>query len=98
MVRDRDQVLRARRVTDQHCLLIVPVNDLIDRIDLPVDLIGSSDVLARHQDQLVTAAVQYIRCLLRQHLARDPFSQKTVNRNDAADAVHIPDLSRHQVA
>ena len=97
MVGDRDQILGARCVADQHGLLVIAVDDLIDRVDLLIDLISCCHIFAGDQHQLVAASVQDVRHFLRKDLSGDSLSHKAVKGDDALYAVQVLDLCRHPV-
>ena len=94
-VRCLNQILRTGRFADQHAVLVIALDDLLNLVALLVHLIGSKLVVRHDDEHPPVLAVERIPELGRDHFLRELRADNVVDSEYSRDAVQIPDLLLH---
>ena len=90
-----DQVLGARRFSNEHALVIILFYHLIDLVDLLVYLVAGYFVFGTDDQQLIIVALDDAAHLARQDLVRNRRSESTFQSHSIFNTVYLVDVAHH---
>ena len=94
-VRNGDQILGTRCLTDQHAVFIISRYNVVDLIDLGIYLIGCCLVFGTDQNHLIFIIFQNISNGLWNHILRNRRSDNTVDSDGSFDSIYLIDTLQH---